>query len=844
MHSKPRSIDCGCQTENDSLAIKKTIPVGRKIVTATNSSTFPKKVTSRNPPIPITPEKSTLTLLSRRHSGCISPKKPVPGRNTDAPEFVPGKRNNLPSKSEETRIAGATESANKVKISRSKSDSVFETTSFSLKRKPNEKPYSSVECVKCVGKDEPGPRSPTVKKMQVITEHQVIVTEGAFEGQKTVSDGTKPEEKSGLIEKLVPAPEKAGNETATAPGTTAVVESLMSGPTTQPINLKVVPSVAASTTVDLQPVEAVLVSSTSTSDICTTLSVSVAASPTTRTASATANSTAAPSCIPVSAVEGALNSASSATSARKGESPCPDRCSAATSEANKKQEVRKIPYKNSTISRFSERHYDSRSHSSNTAKRKANLAATTRLATPRDPNPNYVKKVGVPKTFGDAKSERRPNCEPNGLLANVIPPPALLSDSKLSKSTTSAPPNYSTAIKSNSKEIDNTHCNGQEQPQQRRYPVFVRSKTSIDIKTASAAAKPATPKTCSEDRDLPPRSRRSSKDTDGWETVISRSRRSIPNSLNAKDKCKAFDVNRRFYEPSPSTSLPSLAIAVGKEKSPDSTKSEKNKNRHRNNSNEGSSVEQGVQTRGDYNYKLNKERPIISSAALFTTIPSKRKKSNEKDSKKPKPRENKRKSSKESEKQTLDEDLLNEESLRRSKELHEKEMSLQQELEDLQNAADLETDVDSDSTEVDPDIAELCRNNECSVGERRAVLEAKYSNVLSKMTWAEQVEALDKLEELVERDPSGRSLKFAKNFTSLKQFEEFMTRWPGRALELHQKLSLPSRKRVSPDSTILQQEARQAKAKQNRDQRRLDKSAKIKELLNKVKSMPLNLSIY
>lgn len=101
------------------------------------------------------------------------------------------------------------------------------------------------------------------------------------------------------------------------------------------------------------------------------------------------------------------------------------------------------------------------------------------------------------------------------------------------------------------------------------------------------------------------------------------------------------------------------------------------------------------------------------------------------------------------------------------------------------------------------------------------------------MTWAEQVDTLERLEELIECDPSGKGLKFAKNLTSLKQFEDFMMRWPGRALEIHQKLSSPCRKRG--DNTIQQHTARQAKAKRNREQLLQDKSAKIKELINKVR---------
>lgn len=427
------------------------------------------------------------------------------------------------------------------------------------------------------------------------------------------------------------------------------------------------------------------------------------------------------------------------------------------------------------------------------------------------------------------------------------------------------PANYSNATKSNNLAVAR-HVN---EPLSPKYaPKIVRSKTSIDIKGHSREVPPKSANTvvsslpakvCPENCDQPVRSRRSSKDSDGWETVISRSRRSIPNSLNLKEKAKQaatpFDINKRFYEPTPSASLPSLAVvdanmtavSVSKDKSPEFLKSDKSgKHRNRNNSQGSINSKESTEEARRNNFKLSKERPIISSTAMFTTISSKRKKSNEKDAKKSKScgshgsscgngGSGKRKSNKESDDMIMSEVNAEEESLRRSKELHEREISLQEEIDKLQNT-DTETDVDdSDSAEADPEIMELCQRRKGTSVERRAVLEQKYSNVLSNMSWAEQAETLDKLEELLERDPSGKSLRFAKNFTSLKQFEDLMARWPGRALELHQKLSSPSRKRISPDSTIMQQKARQAKAKRNREQLLQDKSAKIRELFNKVR---------
>lgn len=69
--------------------------------------------------------------------------------------------------------------------------------------------------------------------------------------------------------------------------------------------------------------------------------------------------------------------------------------------------------------------------------------------------------------------------------------------------------------------------------------------------------------------------------------------------------------------------------------------------------------------------------------------------------------------------------------------------------------------------------------------------------------------------------------------STLEQLEELVARHPGRALELHQKLSSPSRRRTVPD-TIQRYHARQASAKRKREQFLQDKSAKMRELLNKV----------
>ena len=68
---------------------------------------------------------------------------------------------------------------------------------------------------------------------------------------------------------------------------------------------------------------------------------------------------------------------------------------------------------------------------------------------------------------------------------------------------------------------------------------------------------------------------------------------------------------------------------------------------------------------------------------------------------------------------------------------------------------------------------------------------------------------------------------------ALEQLEAMEARHPGRALELHQKLSSPSRRRTLPE-TLRCFQAKQAQAKEKRERLMQEKSQKLRELLNKV----------
>jgi hypothetical protein len=77
-------------------------------------------------------------------------------------------------------------------------------------------------------------------------------------------------------------------------------------------------------------------------------------------------------------------------------------------------------------------------------------------------------------------------------------------------------------------------------------------------------------------------------------------------------------------------------------------------------------------------------------------------------------------------------------------------------------------------------------------------------------------------------------MSYAERLDALERLEEIESRHPGRAVELHQKLSAPSRRRTFTE-TLCCFQAKQAQAKEKRERLMHEKSQRLRELFNKVK---------
>lgn len=172
-----------------------------------------------------------------------------------------------------------------------------------------------------------------------------------------------------------------------------------------------------------------------------------------------------------------------------------------------------------------------------------------------------------------------------------------------------------------------------------------------------------------------------------------------------------------------------------------------------------------------------------------------------------------------------EEDLIMEESDDDQRKLLEEQENLERQIRELENT---EIDVDTETDETDYEV--LVDNEDVFTGEEddrggeinfgtnendetdeNMSLERKYHLLLSEMSMGERMETLATL-------------------------EAFVARHPGRAQELHQKLSSPSRRR-SLHETLKKYQAKQARAAEKRESLLKEKAHKIQLLLARVEDV-------
>ncbi|XP_058447006.1 calponin homology domain-containing protein DDB_G0272472 [Malaya genurostris] len=152
--------------------------------------------------------------------------------------------------------------------------------------------------------------------------------------------------------------------------------------------------------------------------------------------------------------------------------------------------------------------------------------------------------------------------------------------------------------------------------------------------------------------------------------------------------------------------------------------------------------------------------------------------------------------------------------------LLEEQERLEAQIRELQNT---EIDVDTETDETDCEAIIDLEDNESSaenleivnvnglVDEEEMTLEMRYESVLAEMSWVERVQTLATLQALVARHP-------------------------GRAQQLHAKLSSPSRRR-SLHETLKKYQAKQTRALEKRQALQKEKALKIQQLLARVEDV-------
>ncbi|XP_034826545.1 calponin homology domain-containing protein DDB_G0272472 [Maniola hyperantus] len=148
--------------------------------------------------------------------------------------------------------------------------------------------------------------------------------------------------------------------------------------------------------------------------------------------------------------------------------------------------------------------------------------------------------------------------------------------------------------------------------------------------------------------------------------------------------------------------------------------------------------------------------------------------------------------------------------------LCEEEDLLNRQIMELQQVSDIEIDTETDDTETDAEIlcedppAQVCPTE--TLGALAASLEDQYETALAGMSWAERVDTLVVLEALVARDP-------------------------GRAQQLHAKLSQGIKRRGSLQDALRRLQAKQARAERQRHEYQTERAKKIHQLLARVEEV-------
>ncbi|XP_030384048.1 S phase cyclin A-associated protein in the endoplasmic reticulum isoform X2 [Scaptodrosophila lebanonensis] len=154
--------------------------------------------------------------------------------------------------------------------------------------------------------------------------------------------------------------------------------------------------------------------------------------------------------------------------------------------------------------------------------------------------------------------------------------------------------------------------------------------------------------------------------------------------------------------------------------------------------------------------------------------------------------------------------------------LVEVQESLERQIRELEST-EIDVDTETDETDCEVVLEDHEDNAELAIDDASAVvfvtmsddentsLELRYQALLSEMSWNERAETLATL-------------------------QAYVARHPGRAQELHQKLSSPSRRR-SLQETLKKYQAKQARAQQKRDLLQKEKAAKLQQLFARVEDV-------